>query len=452
MAKLRIVGVDPDSKGCQFFLLAGDTQFEKNCRFGTDHDSLVKCVLWLKSLGEVLVGIEGRGNYSAPLENVLTQAGIRFLSLPADRLSDFRKAVIGQNKSNKNDARSAALYLQMLHKAGLTTNFETVNHLDSDLREITRTIYRKSKEVTFLRNRLYKIIRKASQDLYIWLSGGAEEKKDEARLDKLCVLRLLSKVPDISLWNSMSDEDFLAVMGSDGMKNRSVIVDSLRKSTAFAVPQKQHRQLLLKQTAADVLHLVLQIRELKVSLEDEAKSEPAVAALTSIKGIGTYLGASFVAEIGSIERFADNNKLASYAGFGRRSHSTGDKEMMLKSRKFNRYLKNTVMQVALRYVQWNPESILSGQYRAMVKNGMKKTEAYRRVGRALIRKFYAMLMGMEKQTSSERSGMEAVASRSSGNSQIDCLSNTLPSRTVTRVHNNVTVKKVKRQEKTLAFT
>lgn len=447
MTELRFVGVDPDSKGCQFHLLASSKQFNKDCYFSMDHASLVKCVQWLKSLEPVIIGIEGGGDYSVPLEAVLKKSGISFLGLPADRLADYRKAALGQNKSNKNDARSAALFLKMIHGAQLETSFKPREDRDSDLRQVTRSIYAMSAQVTFLKNRLWKLVRKVSQDLYIWLSGGTGETRDESRLDRRCVLRLLAAQPDVSKWSALSDSDFLDIMGHDGMKNRSNIVKGLRDSTIHAKPAKQYTQILLKQAASDVLHITEQLNDLNECLNNDAENNPAVKLLMQYKGFGSYIAASFVAEVGNIAWYSNDDHLASYAGFGRRNYSTGDRETMVKSHKYNRYLKNAVMQMSIHYVQWNKDTVLASLYRSLIKRGMKKIEAYRRIGRAFIRKFYILMKNVGQERSSVQSGKESMASRTSGNGHKDRLSNTLPSRTVAILQQNDNKYRFKPQEK-----
>lgn len=427
MGGVKFVGVDPDSKGCEFYLLGGER--EQSRWFGMDYASLKECMLWLKKTGNVVVGIEGNGNYSRPLEEALESEGIRYENFSADKLYHFRQSMIGANKSNRNDAMAAALFLKNLYE-NMPDEPERLISLDSDLRELTREIARKSKQTTFLTNRLWKKLRRASQDLYMWLSGSDKDSDGEKRADKMCILRLIAARPDVTSWKTLTEAEFLEAAEGRKTKNWQGILDGVRKSTAHAEPSKAHQRILLKQTAEELLGLKKQLTELEKALEEVAQDYPEVLRISGNRGIGIKLASAFVAEIADIRRFANDDKLASYAGFGRREYSTGDTKRMIRSRKYNHYLKDSAIQMSVRYVQWNPDSVLGRYYHALIKKGMKKIEAYRRVGRALIRRFYREMKEMSAEI---EKGKETMASRQSGNDLNDQVSNMAPSHSSVRL-------------------
>ena len=55
---------------------------------------------------------------------------------------------------------------------------------------------------------------------------------------------------------------------------------------------------------------------------------------------------------------------------------------------FNHRLKNSFFTAARNYTLFNPDSHLTGYYRSLKAKGMKQTELYKRVARALVRRFY----------------------------------------------------------------
>lgn len=382
------VGVDPDSTGCEFYQL--DATQTASRWFAMDYASLKECTTWLKKLGDVLVGIEGKGNFSQPLEVALQSEGIPYLNFPADKIYHYRKSMIGDNKNNVNDAKTTALYLKTIYNGDLAKP-EYAYELNTSLRELSREFSIKRKQETFLKNQLWKKIRRCSQDLYLWLSGKGEEIRAHKRADILCLLKLIAQKPDLASWKNMTSNEFIAISGSGKFKNWETIFHGLITSTSHISPLQPHLQLLLKQTAQDLIQLRSQLQELEKALELEATDNVPVQSLCKIRGIGIRLAASFVAEIADINRFANNNKLASYAGYGRREYSTGQTNRMIRSNRFNHNLKSTVTQMAIHYVQWNPDSVLGRYGRALIKKGMKKIEAYKRVGRALIRQFFRIM-------------------------------------------------------------
>ncbi|WP_080798446.1 IS110 family RNA-guided transposase [Arabiibacter massiliensis] len=70
-----------------------------------------------------------------------------------------------------------------------------------------------------------------------------------------------------------------------------------------------------------------------------ADSLPEIALLQSMPGIGPVYASVIVAEIGGIGRFADGNRLASYAGIAPVKDQSGKRDSSKKSKKGNRRLK-----------------------------------------------------------------------------------------------------------------
>jgi len=68
-------------------------------------------------------------------------------------------------------------------------------------------------------NRLWKLLREASVDLYLALGGGHPEMDiSENVLQNEGILALLAAKPDIYEWKTLSETDFLAVMGDFNYK------------------------------------------------------------------------------------------------------------------------------------------------------------------------------------------------------------------------------------------
>ena len=69
---------------------------------------------------------------------------------------------------------------------------------------------------------------------------------------------------------------------------------------------------------------------------------------------------------------------------------------------FNHRLKNTFFTAARNYTMHNPDSHLTGYYRSLKARGMKQTELYKRVARALVRRFYRDLKAVAVQEAETR--------------------------------------------------
>lgn len=89
----------------------------------------------------------------------------------ASAVAKYRKAVLKQNKNNKKDAEATARYAMALEAQGKLDGLKRVWMADEELRGLTRMHEQKTKDATRELNRLWKLIRTASVDLYLALGG-----------------------------------------------------------------------------------------------------------------------------------------------------------------------------------------------------------------------------------------------------------------------------------------
>jgi hypothetical protein len=141
-----------------------------------------------------------------------------------------------------------------------------------------------------------------------------------------------------------------------------------------------------------------------------------------------------IAEIIDIRRFAREDSLACYCGFGMREHSTGQTTSMRPTELFNHRLKDAFMKAARNVVFYNPDSHLAGYYRNLLKAGMSQVQAMKRVARALVRVLFRKLSALpvavetEAQTEDDKGlGEGAMASGATRSGQSHVSDIALPS-------------------------
>ena len=247
-------------------------------------------------------------------------------------------------------------------------------------------------------NRLWKLLRLASPDLYLALGGGHPEVElPEKALQTQGVLTLLSQKPDLGQWKDLSAEQLLEAMGGGKYKGREKLIEQLR-TLAGSFPTVSPAMALLIRTAAQhVQHLKAEQTEIIRMLEALTAENMAVHALKQIPGIATLTASTLAAEIIDVRRFPREDSLACYSGLGMKEHSTGDNFRMVRTQLFNHRLKDAFMTVARNFVQYNPESHLAGYHRNLLKRGMSPTEATKRVARALVRVIHRQLSAVVAQ-------------------------------------------------------
>jgi len=251
-------------------------------------------------------------------------------------------------------------------------------------------------------NRLWKLLRLASPDLYLALGGNNPEVElKQNMLQSQGVLALLGEKPNVGEWKNLSDEEFFSAMGGNS-KGRHALIQELRKVAANVKPVTPGMALMIQSSAGQIDRFKREQRDITKMLDELTKEWPEVQRLKEMRGIGTITATTMIAEIIDIRRFVREDNLASYSGLGRREHSTGENTRMVSTRSFNHRLKDIFMTAARNYVLYNPDSHLAGYYRNLVKAGMDPMEATKRVARALVRVIFRMLSSLVEKADGEQ--------------------------------------------------
>lgn len=405
----KAIGIDPDSKGYICCLVeAGENQTERKGYVTTVKD-LKSLLRWVKSEGEVIVAVEGSNGLSRPVEQTFQKEQVVFYSLRPSDVSKFRKVILGRNKNNEKDAESVARYALALQNQGKLEKFRRVWFPYESLRLLTRGYERKSKELTAEINRMWKVLRVASPDLYLAMAGANPEVEIADKvLQKQGILSLLEQKPDLYEWRNLSMEAFRTAMGGGNYRGREKLIGELQKLSATFSPTPPAVSLMIKNAAQTILQIKRQLNEMKKMMGEIMADNPAVKALEQIKGISVITSSTLLAEIIDIRRFDNDDHLASYVGLGRSEYSSGDRSKMIPNHQFNHRLKDVFITAAKNFVNNNRDSHLSGYFRNLVKKrGMKANEAYKRVARALVRVIFRKLRSLLEDCPEEQKRSES---------------------------------------------
>jgi hypothetical protein len=313
-----------------------------------------------------------------------------------------------------------------LGSQGKLEQFRRVFFPDESLRLLTRSYERKSKELTAEINRMWKALRLASPDLYLALGGmNPEVEITDNVLQQKGILSLLEQKPDLYEWRTLSTQGFGVAMGGGSYRGRAKLIEELKKLSDSFSPTESGVSLFIKSSAQTILQIKGHLSEMKKMMSEITAENPAVRILQQIRGISVITSSTLVAEIIDIRRFANDDHLASYSGLGRSEHSSGDRSKMIRNPQFNHRLKDIFMTAARNFVLFNPDAHLSGYFHNLVhKKGMKTTEAYKRVARALVRMIFKMLRALVEEGSEEQERSESdMASGSDFRSDISHKSN-----------------------------
>jgi transposase len=387
MKPTSFVGIDPASGDFDCALIRNGAPKILHKKFLVSERSIDQMIQWVRNDHIEVIAIEGTGGYSAPLERALRNADIPFHTFSAYRVSQYRKAILGEHKNNRKDSMTVAFLAQQLAAQNELEPYRRTWFPDDVLRPLVRLYEQKQRECTRETNRLWQIIHGISGELFLALRHPSEGEDQANGLSREWLLRLLSSYPDIQSWQFFTRERINQEMG----EHRKTVIEKMLQLKDIVTDIRSLsvvQQVTLQVVATTALALKQASKSLYRQLEEETERNVAARHLKTYKGIGPVISAQIVSEVADIRRFPNNNHLASYAGLGRQEFKTGSSTTERSPHLFSRRLKNALLTGARCYTLFNPDSHLTGYYRSLVSKGMKPTERYKRVARALVRRFY----------------------------------------------------------------
>jgi transposase len=382
------IGIDPDSRGCVACMVRrnGERPVIKN--FTLTSRGREELVSFLTREPNALIGIEGRRGQSSPLEALFERNGITHYSIPAVNIGSYRTAMVGSQKNNRDDARAVAEFLLDLEAKGQLPSYTSPEKVDVELRILARDRLQIGQDITVHVNRLWKAFKESANDLYLALAG-VDEDSGTMNLCTKRFLRLCVNCPDVSKWSRLTEEKLKKARGWETFVR--IVRTKVEKPLGIA------SQLTIKHTAENLLRLIEQKEELEAALEELAKERPAVVVLRDhYKGQGTFYASLITEEVITISRFKNDDHLASYSGLTKRDFSTGKNSNQRHASSCNKRLKNAFIGFARSYLLFNKGSHLEKYHQHLLKMGMSRMEALKRIARALVRDVYRFMKEQEK--------------------------------------------------------
>ena len=308
-------------------------------------------------LSNVDIGIESTGVYGENLMCFLQEDGAlgRFERtlhvLNPKQVNKFKEAY---TELPKNDSVDAFIVADSLRFGRITSAIYQDDYRYKALQTLTRSRFHAVQDLTREKQRFMNC-------LFRKCSGLAQEKifSNNYGVAALAVFEEFETPDDIV----NIDVDQLAAFIAEKGKNRSPRPDEIAKEVQAAT-RGSYR---LPKTVNDSVNQVLSIsissmRAMKAQIkaldkEIERQFENIPNTLTSIKGIGPVLSAGIIAEVGDINRFDNQAKLAKYSGLAWKQHQsgtfTGQNTRMIKTG--NRYLKYYLCEAAMSLVSCDAE-------------------------------------------------------------------------------------------------
>ena len=357
------VGIDVSSRNNVVYLMQPDGSKIKNFSVANSKDGSQKLVKEILSalasytLTDVIIGLEATSVYGDNLVCFLREDGSlvpynrKIHVLNPKQVNKFKESY---NDLPKNDYVDSFVIADCLRFGRINKEVYLDDYRYKALQNLTRARYQAVCNLTREKQRFMNVLFKKYSSL-------AQEKvfSDTFSATALAVYEEFESADTLAYMDLHELTEFLQKKGKSHFSNPEEVAKAIQKAA-----RSSYR---LPKTVNDSVNQVLSISISSIrALESQIKQfDKAIAAqmelipntLTSVKGIGPVYSAGIIAEIGDINRFPDQAKLAKYAGYAWRQHQSGDFEAqntrLIKTG--NRFLKYYLGEAAMSLVRCDAE-------------------------------------------------------------------------------------------------
>jgi transposase len=313
--------------------------------FGTMTADLEQLGTWLHEHGVTAVAMESTGSYWKPVYNILEQDEVTLLVVTAQHI----KQVPGR----KTDVKDSEWLCDLLRHGLLRGSF-IPDREQRERRELVR--YRK----TLIRERASEVnrIQKVLEGANIKLAAVATD-----------VLGVSGRQMLEAMLRGEEDSQALAALARGTLTKKQPQLEQ-----ALAGRIGAHQRFLLQEQLGHIDDLDARIARVSAELETQLRPFAAeLAALDTIPGVGQQTAESILSELGTdLSRFPDARHLASWAGLAPGNHESAGKRMSGKTRKGNRWLRDTFIEAAWSAVRTKGTYLRAQYHRLAARRGPKR--------------------------------------------------------------------------------
>ena len=357
------VGIDVSSKNNVVYLMRPDGTKIKNFSVANSKDGSKKLVkevlsaLTSCSLTDVIFGLEATSVYGDNLvcflreDGSLTPYNKKIHVLNPKQVNKFKESY---NDLPKNDDVDSFIVADCLRFGRINKEVYLDDYRYKALQNLTRarfvTVQNLTKEKQRFLNMLFKKYSSFTQEKVF---------SDKFGATALAVYEEFDSADTLAYMDLHDLTEFLKVKGKNHFSDPEEVAKAIQKAarSSYRLPKTVNDSVnqVLAISISAMKALEAQIKEFDKAIADQMQLIPNT--LTSIKGIGPVYSAGIIAEIGDINRFPNQAKLAKYAGYAWRQHQSGDFEAqntrLIKTG--NRFLKYYLGEAAMSLVRCDAE-------------------------------------------------------------------------------------------------
>ena len=344
------------------------------------------------NLNEIKIGCEATSQYSFHFLNEMSSdKNLHELSTQVFQLNP--KLIRGFKKSypdtDKTDLRDAFVIADRLRFGRLPQPYlPHQNHLP--MQRLTRFRFHIAQNISREKNYLFSLI-------FLKFSAYKQHKtfSNEFGATSKALLTDFLTIDEIADTDVEILAEFISEHGKNRFANPDEVVQKIkamaRKSYRIRPELAKSVNLVLAMTMKNITVMQKSLKEVNKAISDELKAFPNT--LQSVPGIGPIYTAGIIAEIGDINRFENEAKLAKFAGLAWRKFQTSDyqAEETPFFRSSNKYLRYYLVQAANSLKNHNAEyrKFYDSKYKEALIHKHKRALVL--TARKFVRLTYAML-------------------------------------------------------------
>jgi transposase len=347
--------------------------------FSMDSDGFAKLYKIItehcSDISEVMVAMESTACYHINLFSFLTTKGINTIIINPLLISNFSKLSLRKTKTDKKDALTIAQFL-MANKDSITQL--SVPPELQDLRDIDRE-----------RESVIQMISMHTVEMKRLLQTTFPELEKLCNITTKVMLDFIEDFPSARMVRAAKPKIIEKALNRKGVSTRLTfnaddIITAAKKSVATVSPAKE---LILKGKVSTFQHLVKRRDELTKALTEYCRQTMIedLKIVTSVTGINKGTATTFLAEIGSIDKYT-----IAFAGIDPSVYQSGKYEGTGRiSKRGNRHLRRVIWIMTKNVIHHN--SLFKTFFLKKRKEGQAFKKAMFATSHKLIRVLFALL-------------------------------------------------------------
>jgi transposase len=330
-------------------------------------------------LDGINAAVESTGGYENNWLSFLKNEG-HWVKIKTARINPFGVkhdgiASMERTTTDATSARRIAIYI-MNHPEKANWEESAYDLMDS-LRSMYNYIRTKVKQKVQLQNQLEKLLYTAFPEMLNYI---------QEQLPKW-LLYTLQIYPTAASMRDAEISDLIKIKGVTEVKAKELI-----KKAEQSISWSDNATLrqIIASYASDILNLIVQVEELKKSLETQKEITHEMQILESFRGIGRYSAIGLMIEIENISRFKNVKKLCSFFGVHPKFKQSGDKISGIRmSKAGSPEVRAVLYMVAKSALIYNPH--IRKIYDRFREQGMVYNQAMGVIMHKILRIIYGML-------------------------------------------------------------